>query len=104
MVVEVESKEEALQVLAHNSAVRCVKVRETAEHCPDRVMQQTCHTSNEVHNFYDGCLPDDRVKTSEPWYTWVRRTQRLINADYHGEKARKRAEEAKRKRKKKSAE
>jgi len=34
--------------------VECHKVRKTASHCPDRVMQRVCHTENQVHNFYTG--------------------------------------------------
>lgn len=34
--------------------VVCSKIRKTADHCPDRKMEKTCHTIEEAYNFFYG--------------------------------------------------
>jgi len=33
-------------------SIPCEKIRKTAPHCPDGRMFQTCHTLNQVQNFF----------------------------------------------------
>lgn len=35
-------------------SIICKKHRKTADNCPDRHMQLTCHTEAQIQNFYQG--------------------------------------------------
>jgi len=72
--------EEALEVLRFGGVVECVKVRKTAEHCLDTVKSAICSSANEVHNFFNGKLPDERKRKRVEYYDTVRNTGRIANS------------------------